>query len=76
MVARCRLCGGPTEHRNVTTEKWWGNDLAFIENVPAWVCAICGEPYFDAATCTQLDALRPDAQRKVEVPVYDFGSAG
>jgi len=78
MVTQCHLCGGATESRNVTVENWWGDELALIENVPAWVCTSCGEPYFDATTCKQLDALRrrpPDARRKVEVPVYEFSSA-
>ncbi len=78
MVTRCHLCGGATEARNVTAENWWGDELALIENVPAWVCTDCGEPYFDANTCRQLDALRqkpPSARRKVEVPVYEFSSA-
>jgi hypothetical protein len=49
--------------------------LALVENVPGWVCEECGEAYFDAETCKQLDRLReasPPAQRTIEVPVYLF----
>jgi YgiT-type zinc finger domain-containing protein len=77
MITRCYLCGGGIEQRLVTAENWWGDDLALVENVPAQVCKNCGERYFDAATCTQLDALRqkpPTAQRTVKVPVYAFAS--
>ncbi len=78
MISRCYLCGGGTERQSVTAENWWGDDLALVENVPAWVCNNCGEKYFDSETCKQLDELRrkpPDAQRTVEVPVYAFTSA-
>jgi YgiT-type zinc finger domain-containing protein len=78
MISRCYLCGGATEHRLVTAENWWGDDLALVENVPASVCSNCGEKYFDANICKQLDELRrkpPAAQRTVEVPIYEFESA-
>ncbi len=75
MVTRCYFCGGKTELRRVTAENWWGEKLALVENVPAWVCTDCGEPYFEAETCKQLDRLRaapPPARKTVEVPVYAF----
>lgn len=75
MVTKCYLCGGKTERRNVTAENWWGDELALVENVPAWVCGDCDEPYFDAATSKQLDQMRqkpPAEQRTMKVPVYTF----
>ncbi|MHB8621160.1 MAG: type II toxin-antitoxin system MqsA family antitoxin [Chloroflexota bacterium] len=75
MVSRCYLCGGKTERRVVTAENWWGESLALVENVPAWVCQQCGEAYFEAATSRQLDGLRkapPTATRTISVPVYPF----
>lgn len=78
MVSRCHLCGGSTEQQRVTAENWWGDRLALVENVPAWVCNDCGEKYFDAQICEQLDQLRrqpPPADRTLEVPVYNFSPA-
>ena len=78
MVTRCHLCGGKTEQQRVTAENWWGNQLALVENVPAWVCSNCGERYFGADICKQLDQLRrkpPEAERTLEVPVYTFSPA-
>lgn len=75
MVTRCFICGGKTERRRVTAENWWGDKLSLVENVPAWVCEDCGEAYFDADTCRQLDRIRetpPEAERTVQVPVYAF----
>ena len=51
MVTRCYLCGGRTAKKLVTAENWWGDELALVEHVPAWVCESCGEAYFDAETC-------------------------
>jgi YgiT-type zinc finger domain-containing protein len=78
MIARCYLCDGKTEHRNVTAENWWGDELSLVENVPAWVCVQCGEVYFDAATSRALDRLRrthPAAARTITVPIYAFEAA-
>lgn len=75
MVTRCHLCGGQTVHQRVTAESWWDGALALVEDVPAWVCAQCGEQYFDAETSRQLEKLRrapPPARRVVEVSVYAF----
>lgn len=71
----CYLCGGNTEHRLVTAENWWDDKLTLVENVPAWVCEDCGEAYFGAEVCKQLDRLRkapPEACKTMEVPVYAF----
>ncbi|HEY8692657.1 MAG TPA: type II toxin-antitoxin system MqsA family antitoxin [Chloroflexota bacterium] len=75
MVTRCYLCGGETERRRVTAENWWGEDLALVENVPAWVCRQCGEAHFEAETSRQLDRLRkapPSISRTLRVPAYPF----
>ncbi len=73
MVTRCFFCGGKTELRRVTAHNWWGDKLALVENVPAWVCVNCGEPYFAAETCKLMDRMRsapPPARRTMHVPVY------
>ena len=75
MVTRCYFCGGKTKRGRVRAENWWGDTLAFVENVPAWVCEDCGEPYFEAETCRELDRLRqapPPARQTIQVPVYTF----
>jgi YgiT-type zinc finger domain-containing protein len=50
MVTRCYFCGGETARQLVRAENWWGGELALVENVPAWVCQVCGEKYYDADT--------------------------
>jgi len=78
VVSRCYLCGRSTQRELVTAENWWGNDLALVEHVPAWVCQNCGEMYFDAETSRGLDRLHqepPIVQRIVSVPVYAYAEA-
>ena len=75
MVTRCYFCGGSTALKTVTAENWWGDELALIKDVPAWVCENCGECFFDASTSEKLEHLRespPSTQETIEVPVYAF----
>ncbi len=78
MITACYFCGGTPVAKIVTAENWWGEDLALVEEVPAWVCDTCGEVYFDAETNQQLDDLRrspPPKRRVVQVPVYQFSGS-
>lgn len=75
VVTRCYFCGGKTVLKRVTAENWWGNKLALVQDVPAWVCENCEETYFDAETSRQLDSLRqapPEPSHTIEIPVYVF----
>jgi YgiT-type zinc finger domain-containing protein len=75
LVTQCYFCGGKTVPRRVTAENWWGDELALVRGVPAWVCENCEEQYFDAAISKKLDQMRqapPPAQDTVKVPVYVF----
>ena len=74
-MTRCYLCGGGLQAARVTARKWRDDHLVLIENVPALVCENCGEPYFDAQTCRQMDRVLDTARlpsRTIEVPVYAF----
>lgn len=75
-LSKCRLCGGKVEKHNVNVENWWGDTLTIVEDVPAWVCADCGEQYFDADTSIELDKMRSKAPSKpkriLQVPVYQY----
>jgi len=76
-MTRCYLCGGAPEARKVTARRWRDGNLTLIENVPALVCQNCGEPYFDAETCLQMDRVMedpPSPRKTIEVPVYAFST--
>ena len=78
MVTRCYLCGGSTAKKRVTAENWWGEELVLVQDVPAWVCETCGEAYFEADVCLELDRLRespPPTLKTLQVPVYGFSES-
>jgi YgiT-type zinc finger domain-containing protein len=57
----CRLCHGPMEPRMVEHPYWNGITLiALVQNVPSWVCQLCGHHYFEPAVETTLGYIVKD----------------
>lgn len=75
---KCVFCGGDVEKRVVTFIYDENDDYFFIENVPAEVCARCGEKTYSPEVTDELLKL---AKRKgkptktLNVPVFEFGVA-
>lgn len=79
----CQSCAtGRLARDRVRTALWSGDRLVVIEDVPALVCAHCGERFYEDETAMRLDMLRgggfsPDrAVRQITVPVFSFGAPG
>jgi YgiT-type zinc finger domain-containing protein len=53
----CTQCGGGFEAKTITLQRPWGEELYEFENVPAFVCAQCGEIWI-GAEAAQLDHFR------------------
>lgn len=57
---------------------WLDDRLVVVQGVPALVCQVCGERFYDDATAMGLDLLRgtafpvEHALYTLEVPVFDF----
>ena len=70
----CAICSGGLMKFTITHEERRGINLFLFENVPAQVCAGCGEIWFDEATLQQIDRLIKEGEptRKVKTPIYDF----
>ncbi len=72
---KCVYCGGKIEARKVTFVYDEDSDYFFVENVPAEVCAQCGEKTYSPEVTDELIQL---AQRKLQparravVPVFDY----
>lgn len=68
------LCGGKLIKEEVIIEKWIKDKLIVIKNVPALVCEVCGEKYYDAKTSLKLDDYfyneKPDGI--IKVPVFRY----
>ncbi len=51
----CEFCGGQTIERKAKRQHWLRDRLYIVENVPAEVCAECGERYFHAKVLDEID---------------------
>jgi len=53
----CHFCGGKVTARQVNVMRHWkGQDIP-IGNIPAHVCAQCGERYYDATITEAMDRI-------------------
>lgn len=75
----CDECGGTTEQDFVSMTLWAPGGLVVIEDVPAHVCGVCGEQFYDDPTQAKLRELassgfsRKNVVREMTVPVYSLG---
>ena len=53
----CEFCNGEVEQRMIRTRFHFKKQIIYIEGVPAWVCAKCGEQYFDAPVYKRLEEI-------------------
>jgi YgiT-type zinc finger domain-containing protein len=77
--AQCHVCGARMQERAVTQEFWVKRKLVVIENVPAGVCAQCGERVVNAETGKRIAALLKDskrlsAARTMRVPLLQYSA--
>src|SRR6266571_5458878 len=73
----CAVCGGELRETTITHEERRGDNLYLFHNVPAKVCAACGELWIDEEVLQALDRLIAEGvpMRTVETPVFDFARA-
>ena len=85
LSAPCPVCDSTdTRHAHVRSAFWHDDRLVMIEDVPALVCNVCGEQFYDDGAVLLIDRMRQngfppeDAIRELRVPVYScstFASA-
>ena len=61
---RCALCNGRLEEGATEFMARAGGEVVIINNVPAYVCEQCGEPYYTAEISRKIDAVMREAHRK------------
>jgi YgiT-type zinc finger domain-containing protein len=70
--ANCSFCDGSVKPEQIETEFWWGDQLVVFENVPAGVCEVCGEQYFQGEVYDRMVKL---AQvERSEIPIHRDGN--
>lgn len=74
---KCVICKqGDTSSGAVTVTLERGSTTLVFKNVPAQVCANCGEAYVDEATTTQLlNAAESAMKAGVQVEIREFVAA-
>ena len=73
----CPRCNRLTHAAVVRTNIWQGESLIVVEDIPAQLCELCGEQYYDPLTSDALRLLVEDLKsaapkRVMEVTVYSL----
>ena len=70
----CAICGGRFEDTTITHEERRGSQLYLFQNVPAQVCARCGEIWIEESTLQEIERLIETGQpvRQQQTPVFDL----
>ena len=71
----CGVCGGTRKRQRVNVERWHEGQLLVVKNVPAEVCARCGERFFhgDVAEFIYEKLQAHEAPDEIlSVPAWDF----
>ena len=73
----CAVCSGELRETTITHEERRGDNLYLFHNVPAKVCAACGELWIDEEVLQTIDRLIADGvpTRTMATPIYDFARA-
>ncbi len=74
-MTQCPFCRGLVEPRRVEHIHRWQGELYILRNVPADVCAQCGDVFFGPTALRAMDAIvakdiEPQSHRPV--PVYSL----
>ena len=64
--SRCPLCGGSKEPGRATYTVDFGPSVVVIRNVPAAVCAQCGEEWIGNETAGRIEQLTQEARQRGE----------
>ena len=74
----CEFCDGKIEHRRIRARFHYKGDTIYVDNVPAWVCARCGEQYFDAPVYKRLEEIakqRDRIEKTICFPLAEYDMA-
>ena len=59
----CEFCEGNVEQRVIRARFHFKGQTIYVDHVPAWVCAKCGEKYFDAPVYKRLEDIAKQTSR-------------
>jgi YgiT-type zinc finger domain-containing protein len=74
----CPRCGGTLSATIVRTTIWQGERVVIVEDIPAHVCDVCLEQFYDDSVSEALRRLAEEgfpaeeAAREISVPVFSL----
>lgn len=71
----CEYCEDELAKRTIRAPFHYKRAIIYVDHVPAWVCAKCGERYFDAPIYKQLESIarhRSKIRKTITFPLADF----
>lgn len=77
MTEECEVCGGDVRHTTTDFVVRQDGEVIVVENVPAWVCEVCGEKAFDAGVVQRLQETireKKGPARTEQAQVFDFAA--
>ena len=75
-IKRCPLCGGGMKDGQTTIPFLIGEKVAVIKDVPAEICADCGEGYMQSNVVDRVEAILDHLEElRSEISVVHFEAA-
>lgn len=74
----CEFCEGRLEQHLVQARFSFKSQTIYVDGVPAWVCAKCGEQYFDAPVYKRLEEIARHSsliQKTICFPLAEYDMA-
>ena len=74
----CEFCDGKVEQRVIQARFHFKGQTIYVDHVPAWVCAKCGEQYFDAPVYKHLEEIARNNSRikkTIRFPLAEYDMA-
>ena len=72
----CEFCDGKVGQCVIQARFHYQGHTIYIDGVPAWVCAKCGEQYFDAPVYKRLEKIAEHKSRikkTICFPLAEYG---
>ena len=73
-MGECLVCHNETQKRIITYVQEYQEKLVAVKDVPAEVCPICGEQYFNPDTVDKIQNVIYSQKTKttLNIPLYEF----
>ena len=73
-MGQCLVCHNETEKRLITYIQEYQGKWVAVKDVPADICPICGEQYFDPDTADRIQntIYSQETEMTLDIPLYEF----